>query len=146
MQPAHVLVVEDNAAVSSAMRILFESAGHRVSVAASIAEALSVGDDGSRAISCCSISPCPMATDSRLVEPLRAAGCKTIVALTGHDDCGNARAVPRRRMRRRVREAGSGARARCAKCKVAVILMRAYVAFATRVASASGRPRDASTI
>ena len=37
---AHVLVVEDNELVSSAMRILFEAVDHRLSVAASVAETL----------------------------------------------------------------------------------------------------------
>src|SRR4051794_30571895 len=37
---AHVLIVEDNDLVAGAMRILFESADHRVSTTASIAETL----------------------------------------------------------------------------------------------------------
>ncbi|MDB4883519.1 MAG: response regulator receiver [Gemmatimonadetes bacterium] len=34
----HVLVAEDNALVSGAMRVLFEETGHRVTTAASVAE------------------------------------------------------------------------------------------------------------
>lgn len=40
--PAHILVVEDSALVASAMRILLEDAGHRVSEAASVREAVAV--------------------------------------------------------------------------------------------------------
>jgi two-component system, repressor protein LuxO len=40
--PAHVLVVEDNALVTSATRILLEDAGFRVSTAARLAEAYAI--------------------------------------------------------------------------------------------------------
>jgi CheY-like chemotaxis protein len=40
-RPAHVLVAEDNELVGSAMRILLEESGHRVTVAGSIAETVS---------------------------------------------------------------------------------------------------------
>ena len=84
-EPTHILVVEDSAAVSSAMRILFESAGHHVSVAASIAEALSVGTADPAELVLLDLT-LPDGNGLSLVEPLRAAGCKTVVALTGHDD------------------------------------------------------------
>lgn len=38
----HVLVSEDNSLVRGAMRVLFEETGHRVSMAASIAESVAV--------------------------------------------------------------------------------------------------------
>jgi DNA-binding response OmpR family regulator len=41
-QPAHVLVAEDNALVSSAMRILFEESGFRVSVTPSVMATVAV--------------------------------------------------------------------------------------------------------
>jgi DNA-binding response OmpR family regulator len=41
-QPAHVLVAEDNALVSSAMRILFEESGFRVSTAPSVMATVAV--------------------------------------------------------------------------------------------------------
>ena len=41
-EPAHVLIVEDNALVTSATRILLEDAGFRVSTAARVAEALAI--------------------------------------------------------------------------------------------------------
>jgi DNA-binding response OmpR family regulator len=67
------------------MRILFESAGHRVSIAASIAEALSVGTRDPAALVLLDLT-LPDGSGLVLVDPLRAAGCETIVALTGHDD------------------------------------------------------------
>ena len=67
------------------MRILFESAGHRVSIAASIAEALSVGARDPAALVLLDLT-LPDGSGLSLVEPLLAAGCRTIVALTGHDD------------------------------------------------------------
>ena len=71
--------------MSSAMRILFESAGHRVSIAASIAEALSVGTRDPAALVLLDLT-LPDGSGLALVEPLLAAGCETVVALTGHDD------------------------------------------------------------
>jgi DNA-binding response OmpR family regulator len=67
------------------MRILFESAGHRVSIAASIAEALTVGTRDPAALVLLDLT-LPDGSGLSLVEPLLAAGCGTIVALTGHDD------------------------------------------------------------
>jgi DNA-binding response OmpR family regulator len=84
-EPAHVLVVEDNALVSSAMRILFENAGRRVSIAASVAEALGVGRSDPADLVLLDLT-LPDGSGLDLVQPLLAAGCKTIVALTGHDD------------------------------------------------------------
>src|SRR5258705_12287252 len=81
-EPEHVLVVEDSAAVSSAMRILFESAGHRVSIAASIAEALSVGTQDPAALVLLDLT-LPDGNGLTAVAPLLAAGCRTILALTG---------------------------------------------------------------
>ena len=82
---AHVLLVEDSELVSSALRILFESADHRMSVAASIAEALDVipGDPPKLALLDLTL---PDGDGLALVEPLLSVGCETVVALTGHDD------------------------------------------------------------
>lgn len=41
-QPAHVLVAEDNALVSSAMRILLEECGFRVSITSTVSETVAV--------------------------------------------------------------------------------------------------------
>jgi len=82
---AHVLVIEDNEFVANAMQILFESAGHRVSTAGSIAQALGTGRDDPAALVLLDLA-LPDGDGLALVEPLRAAGCHTVVALTGHDD------------------------------------------------------------
>jgi DNA-binding response OmpR family regulator len=81
---AHVLIVEDNESVSNAMRILFESAGRRVSIASSIVEALGIGQSDPAALVLLDLT-LPDGDGLTLVGPLRAAGCRTIVALTGHD-------------------------------------------------------------
>jgi two-component system KDP operon response regulator KdpE len=41
----HVLVAEDNALVSGAMRVLFEETGHRVTTTATIAETVAAAQD-----------------------------------------------------------------------------------------------------
>jgi DNA-binding response OmpR family regulator len=84
-EPAHVLVVEDSALVSGAMRILFENANRRVSIAASVAEALIIGTRDPAALVLLDLT-LPDGSGLALVEPLLAAGCGAIVALTGHDD------------------------------------------------------------
>ena len=82
---AHVLIVEDNEHVTSALRILLESADHRVSTAASIAEALAVVRSDPAALVLLDLT-LPDGDGLALIEPLRAAGSPAIVALTGHDD------------------------------------------------------------
>jgi DNA-binding response OmpR family regulator len=82
---AHVLLVEDNELVSDAMRVLFESADHRFSVAASVAETLDVVSNDPPDLALLDLT-LPDGDGLTLVEPLHAAGCKTVVALTGHDD------------------------------------------------------------
>ena len=77
--------IEDSALVSGAMRILFENAGRRVSVAASIAEALSIGSADPASLVLLDLT-LPDGSGLTLVEPLLAAGCRNVVALTGHDD------------------------------------------------------------
>ena len=71
--------------MSSAMRILFESAGHRVSIAKSIAETLSVTARDPAELALLDLT-LPDGNGLVLVGPLRAAGCKKVIALTGHDD------------------------------------------------------------
>ncbi len=84
---AHVLVVEDNALVTSAMRILLEDAAFRVSTAASLAEAHAL---------CLKDPPAAILLDLRLpdgdglslLKRLRADGIVpgVVVALTGRDE------------------------------------------------------------
>lgn len=83
----HVLIVEDNALVASAMRILLEDAAFRVSAAGSLAEAHAV---------CLRDPPAAILLDLRLpdgdglslLSRLRADGALpgVVVALTGRDE------------------------------------------------------------
>lgn len=81
----HVLLVEDNELVTGAMRILLESAGARVSVAASITEALGHAHADTPRLVLLDLT-LPDGDGLSVIDPLRAAGAKTFVALTGHDD------------------------------------------------------------
>lgn len=82
---AHVLVVEDSDIVTSAMCVLLESAGHRVTSAASIADALGDGNRDPADLVLLDLT-LPDGDGLTLIEPLRAAGAGKFVALTGHDD------------------------------------------------------------
>jgi two-component system KDP operon response regulator KdpE len=81
----HVLLVEDNELVTGALQILLESAGTRVSVAHTIAEAIGVANVDAPELVLLDLT-LPDGDGLQLVEPLRVAGAKTFVALTGHDD------------------------------------------------------------
>jgi DNA-binding response OmpR family regulator len=83
--PAHVLLVEDSELVSGAMRVLIESAGHRFSAVASIAEALGVGQRDPANLVLLDLT-LPDGDGLLLIEPLRVSGSRHFVALTGHDD------------------------------------------------------------
>jgi DNA-binding response OmpR family regulator len=83
--PAHVLLVEDSELVSGALRILFEVAGHRLSIAASVAEAIAVGESDPAALVLLDLT-LPDGDGLSLIAPLRASGSRNFVALTGHDD------------------------------------------------------------
>jgi DNA-binding response OmpR family regulator len=82
---AHVLVVEDNELVTAAMSILFESAGRRVSTAATIVEALGVAARDPAKLVLLDLR-LPDGDGLSLVQPLLAAGCGFVVALTGRDE------------------------------------------------------------
>ena len=84
---AHVLIVEDNELVTDALRILFEETGRRVSVAHSVADAVSMGEQD---------PPDLLLLDMRLPDgdgldvarALSRIGLlpKATIALTGQDD------------------------------------------------------------
>lgn len=82
---AHVLVVEDNEPVSSALRILFESVNHRLSVAASVAETLNIAEHDPPDLVFLDLT-LPDGDGLTVVRPLLASGCRAIVVLTGDDD------------------------------------------------------------
>jgi DNA-binding response OmpR family regulator len=85
--PAHVLVAEDNALVSGAMRILFEESGYRVSVAATITETVATASSDAVDVLLLDLG---LADGDGLValSELRALGAmpRVSVALTGRDD------------------------------------------------------------
>lgn len=83
--PPHVLLVEDNELVTGAMRILLESVGARVSVAESVAAALGFAHSDPPRLVLLDLT-LPDGDGLQVIDPLRAAGTKTFVALTGHDD------------------------------------------------------------
>ena len=82
---SHVLLVEDNELVAGALVVLIESSGHRVSVAGSVAESLAVGQSDPAALVLIDLT-LPDGDGLTVVQPLRAAGSRTFVALTGRDD------------------------------------------------------------
>ena len=85
MSTPHVLLVEDNELVTGALSILHETTGARVSVAASIAEALGVAQADPPKLVLLDLT-LPDGDGLTVIEPLRAAGARTFVAITGHDD------------------------------------------------------------
>jgi|SRR5690242_13990444 len=86
----HVLIVEDNEHVTSALRILLESAQWRVSVATTIMEALESARVDPPAVALLDLTLSD-GDGLLLAEPLRAGGTRKIVVLTGHDDRDTAR-------------------------------------------------------
>lgn len=82
---SHVLIVEDNELVASALRILLESETQLVSTASSVAETLVVDPPLGVPLVLLDLT-LPDGDGLTLVEPLHAAGWEKIVALTGHDD------------------------------------------------------------
>ena len=78
-------MIEDNELVSGALRSLFENTNRRVSIAASIAESIGSAQRDPAKLVLLDLT-LPDGDGLDLVEPLKAAGCETIVALTGHDD------------------------------------------------------------
>jgi DNA-binding response OmpR family regulator len=90
---AHVLVVEDSPLVSSALRILLEEPGRRVTIAASVAEATAAlaaakaADGAAVALMLLDVT-LPDGDGVRVLDAARAAGTvpRVTVAMTGHDD------------------------------------------------------------
>ena len=91
MSALHVLLLEDNELVTGALRILLESTGARVSIANSISEALGFARTDVPRLVLLDLT-LPDGDGLSVIEPLRVAGTKTFVAITGHDD-----AITRRR-------------------------------------------------
>ena len=82
---AHVVLVEDSALLGDAFRIMLERAGFRVSVAASVAQALLVPDRADLLLLDVSLPDGDgMTLLTRLADVGRAPPVS--IALTGHDD------------------------------------------------------------
>lgn len=87
MTEPHVLIVEDSALVSDALRILFEGSGFRVTVASSVADARALPPEDVAELMLLDVTledgdglELLMDMRTRNVEP------ETTIALTGHDD------------------------------------------------------------
>ena len=83
----HVLIVEDNALVSGALRVLFEQTGRRVSVAGTVADAVAVAVADRPDLMLVDLT-LPDGDGFAILEQLRGANRSpgVVVALTGHDD------------------------------------------------------------
>jgi DNA-binding response OmpR family regulator len=78
------LIVEDSELVTGALRVLFEASGYRVSVTESVAETLGVANETPDLVLI--DLTLPDGDGLSVIEPLRAAGVRRFVALTGRDD------------------------------------------------------------
>ena len=87
MAKPHVLIVEDSALVTSALRILFEETGRRVTIAHSVREAIAAGRQDPPDLLLLDLS-LPDGSGLEVSTALTAAGIKprATVALTGRDD------------------------------------------------------------
>lgn len=82
-----VLLVEDSALVTSALRILFEETGRRVRIAGSVAEAVSACRDEAPALMLLDLT-LPDGDGLSVLDAVRdsAIAPRVTVAMTGHDD------------------------------------------------------------
>jgi DNA-binding response OmpR family regulator len=83
--PPHILIVEDNEHVTTALQIMLETVPWRVSVADTIGAALAVTRNDPPSVALLDLT-LPDGDGLVLVEPLLASGATRIVVLTGHDD------------------------------------------------------------
>lgn len=84
----HLLLVEDNADVADAMRILFEHNGYRVSSAATVAEAVQIGVHDTPATVLLDVSLGDGEDGMEILRRWRECGVEQprVIALTGHAD------------------------------------------------------------
>lgn len=87
MPPQHLLIVDDSAAVTGALKLLFQESGYRVTTASSIADAVRAGT-AERADLLLLDLTLPDGNGLVVLERLRQVGSEPEVtlALTGHDD------------------------------------------------------------
>ena len=84
-----MLIVEDNDLVSGALRVLFEQTGRRVSIAATVADAIAVASADRPDLMLFDLT-LPDGNGLAILEELRREkrAPRVAVALTGHDDPG----------------------------------------------------------
>lgn len=84
----HLLLVEDNADVIDAMRILFEHNGYRVSSAATVAEAVQIGVHDTPGTVLLDVSLGDGEDGMEILRRWRECGVEQprVIALTGHGD------------------------------------------------------------
>ena len=84
---AHILVVEDNPLVTGALRVLFEATGHRVSEAATVADAVQRCVEDAPDVMLLDLS-LPDGDGLQVLRRLRASGTAAPITavLTGRDD------------------------------------------------------------
>ena len=84
---AHILIVEDNDLVSGALRVLFEQTGRRVSIAATVADAIAVASADRPDLMLIDLT-LPDGSGLSVLEELRRENRspRVAVALTGHDE------------------------------------------------------------
>lgn len=89
MTEPHVLIVEDSALVTDALRVLFEGSGFKVTIASSIAEARALPSDFASDLMLLDVT-LQDGDGLALLQEMRERGLepRTTVALTGRDDPG----------------------------------------------------------
>lgn len=87
MTEPHVLIVEDSALVTDALRILFEGSGFRVTIAGSVADARAIPDGDVPDLLLLDVTLQDGDGLALLAEmQMRGVQPGTTIALTGHDD------------------------------------------------------------
>ena len=87
MRAPHILLVEDSPLVSDALRVLFEETGHRVTIAATAAEAIDAASTVSPDVMLLDLG-LPDADGLTVLDTLTERGMapRRTIALTGTDD------------------------------------------------------------
>lgn len=87
MPPLHLLIVDDSAAVTGALQLLFQESGYRVTTAAAIDEAVRAGSADRADVLLLDLT-LPDGDGLDVLARLREAHAEpaTTFALTGHDD------------------------------------------------------------
>lgn len=87
MQPRHLLIVDDSAAVTAALQLLFQESGYRVTTATAIDDAVRAGTAERADVLLLDLT-LPDGDGLAVLDRLRDAGAEpgATIALTGHDD------------------------------------------------------------